>query len=83
MKDFKKELNTVRANIEKNVSEGYEPLITDNNLLGRFKPMVSSIALGTDPKSFCNTGSEDELNAGGFAINAGKLLQNLPCRSYR
>lgn len=73
-KDFNNQINDLRNNIAKNKREGYEPLITGNNLLGRFQPMVSSIALGTDPKSFCNTGSEDELNAGGFAINAGKLF---------
>jgi len=71
---FQKQIDALKASIEKNQKEGFEPLVTDNNAFGRMVPLVHAVSTGADLKSFCAPDRNDELHAGPFAISMGKLF---------
>lgn len=67
-------IESIKKSIEKNNKDGFVPIVTKNNILGAMQPIVSAYNTGNDPLSFCEGGQNDELNAGSFALTAGKLF---------
>ncbi len=72
--DFKHKIDALQESIARNEKDGFVPLMTDRSILGAFSAMVSSVSTGYDAKSLSGTNRDDELNAGKFAITAGKLF---------
>ena len=73
-KNLQQQIDELQAAIQQNKQDGFVPLVTKKNILGSLQPIVTQYSIPTDPKSLAGGGPGDELNAGSFALNAGKLF---------